>query len=68
MTKGLILGALALTLMAGTALADTSSKRIALSNNYAGNSWRQAMLESWAKTPLPRLRTRPPNRRRRSRT
>ena len=29
------------------ALADTSDKRIALSNNYAGNSWRQAMLRSW---------------------
>jgi len=27
--------------------ADTSDKIIALSNNYAGNSWRQAMLESW---------------------
>ena len=31
------------------ALADTSGKKIALSNNYAGNSWRQAMLKSWAK-------------------
>ena len=29
------------------ALADTADKRIALSNNYAGNSWRQAMLGSW---------------------
>jgi len=29
------------------AWADTSDKRIALSNNYAGNSWRQAMLQSW---------------------
>ncbi|EEE35546.1 ABC transporter, substrate binding protein (sugar) [Rhodobacteraceae bacterium KLH11] len=29
--------------------AETSDKRIALSNNYAGNSWRQAMLESWSK-------------------
>lgn len=28
-------------------LADTADKRIALSNNYAGNSWRQAMLSSW---------------------
>ena len=27
--------------------ADTADKRIALSNNYAGNSWRQAMLRSW---------------------
>lgn len=31
------------------ARADTSDKRIALSNNYAGNSWRQAMLRSWDK-------------------
>jgi ribose transport system substrate-binding protein len=29
--------------------ADTADKRIALSNNYAGNSWRQAMLRSWEK-------------------
>ena len=29
-----------------SALADTADKRIALSNNYAGNSWRQAMLTS----------------------
>jgi len=34
---------------AGAAQADTSDKRIALSNNYAGNSWRQAMLKSWDK-------------------
>lgn len=32
-----------------SAYADTSSKKIALSNNYAGNSWRQAMLTSWDK-------------------
>ena len=31
------------------AMADTADKRIALSNNYAGNSWRQAMLRSWDK-------------------
>jgi ribose transport system substrate-binding protein len=41
--------AVALTASAGSALADTSDKRIALSNNYAGNSWRQAMLRSWDK-------------------
>jgi ribose transport system substrate-binding protein len=40
--------ALLLASTAPTAFADTSGKRIALSNNYAGNSWRQAMLESWA--------------------
>jgi ribose transport system substrate-binding protein len=33
--------------------ADTSDKRIALSNNYAGNSWRQAMLTSWATVTEP---------------
>lgn len=39
----------ALCLTSQMAVADTSDKRIALSNNYAGNSWRQAMLESWEK-------------------
>jgi ribose transport system substrate-binding protein len=39
--------AIALAASAGSAYADTSDKRIALSNNYAGNSWRQAMLKSW---------------------
>src|SRR5205814_9705141 len=29
------------------ALADTKTKKIAFSNNYAGNSWRQAMLKSY---------------------
>jgi ribose transport system substrate-binding protein len=37
----------ALAAFSGAAVADTSDKRIALSNNYAGNSWRQAMLTSW---------------------
>lgn len=45
------LGTLCLTVAMGVtttaAFADTSGKRIALSNNYAGNSWRQAMLTSW---------------------
>jgi len=36
-------------LAATASQADTSGKRIALSNNYAGNSWRQAMLKSWDK-------------------
>ena len=48
-----ILGTFCLTVAAGlistSAIADTSGKRIALSNNYAGNSWRQAMLTSWEK-------------------
>ena len=43
LTAALLLGA------AAPAMADTSDKRIALSNNYAGNSWRQAMLRSWDK-------------------
>ena len=47
-----MLGAIALTaavLVAGSgaAMADTSSMKIAFSNNYAGNSWRQAMLKSY---------------------
>ena len=36
-----------LVVLASGAYADTSDKKIALSNNYAGNSWRQAMLKSW---------------------
>jgi len=43
----LVLSALAAMLASGTALADTSGKKIAFSNNYAGNSWRQAMLKSY---------------------
>ncbi|MGE6741363.1 ABC transporter substrate-binding protein [Allorhizobium pseudoryzae] len=38
-----------LSTVAFSAHAETSSKKIALSNNYAGNSWRQAMLTSWDK-------------------
>ncbi len=46
--KGLLASAAILTVLSGqSAFADTSDKRIALSNNYAGNSWRQAMLRSW---------------------
>ena len=40
-------GTLAVALTAGGALADTSQKKVAFSNNYAGNSWRQAMLKSY---------------------
>ena len=50
--KTVMTGAVALLALAGSTLAvqaDTSDKRIALSNNYAGNSWRQAMLRSWEK-------------------
>ena len=42
----LALGAAA-ALFAAPALADTSKMKIAFSNNYAGNSWRQAMLKSY---------------------
>ena len=45
--------AIALAASAGSALADTTDKKIALSNNYAGNSWRQAMLRSWDKVTKP---------------
>lgn len=38
---------LALVFGSGVANADTSTKKIAFSNNYAGNSWRQAMLKSY---------------------
>jgi ribose transport system substrate-binding protein len=44
---GCLLLSAALAASGGAALADTSDKRIALSNNYAANSWRQAMLASW---------------------
>lgn len=50
-SKNTLLGAVALVAVCvpAAAHADTADKRIALSNNYAGNSWRQAMLESWDK-------------------
>ena len=41
------LGALVAALATAPSLADTSGKKIAFSNNYAGNSWRQAMLTSY---------------------
>ena len=45
----LLLASVAVACMAGGAYAQTADKKIALSNNYAGNSWRQAMLQSWDK-------------------
>ncbi len=45
--KALALGAVSFAAIAGSASADTSAKKIAFSNNYAGNSWRQAMLKSY---------------------
>ena len=41
--------ALLVSLAAPALAADTATKKIALSNNFAGNSWRQAMLKSWDK-------------------
>ena len=40
-----------------TAHAETADKKIALSNNYAGNSWRQAMLTSWDKVTKEAVKT-----------
>jgi ribose transport system substrate-binding protein len=39
--------AVAAGLSATSVIADTSKMKIAFSNNYAGNSWRQAMLKSY---------------------
>src|SRR6185312_17011329 len=46
-TSVMVLAALGAAAIAGAASADTSGKKIAFSNNYAGNSWRQAMLKSY---------------------
>jgi ribose transport system substrate-binding protein len=47
--RAVLMAGVALAGVGGAAIADTSEKRIALSNNYAANSWRQAMLASWDK-------------------
>ena len=47
MKHSLVSSALAAVFAVSTAHADTASSRIAFSNNYAGNSWRQAMLKSY---------------------
>ncbi len=47
MKTTLAIGAILAATCSVAALADTSGKRIAFSNNYAGNSWRQAMLSSY---------------------
>ncbi|RGP37503.1 ABC transporter substrate-binding protein [Pseudotabrizicola alkalilacus] len=46
-TRTMLLASATILAVAMPALAETSDKTIALSNNYAGNSWRQAMLTSW---------------------
>lgn len=43
----LLLSVAAIAAATSAAQADTSDKRIALSNNYAGNSWRQSMLQTF---------------------
>lgn len=48
-TSLFLAAALATLALAMPAAADTKDKKIALSNNYAGNSWRQSMLKSWDK-------------------
>ena len=48
-TKRMLLISATILGVAMPAFADTAAKKIALSNNYAGNSWRQAMLTSWEK-------------------
>ena len=53
MIRPVLAALLAATAFGAPALADTADKRIALSNNYAGNSWRQAMLKSWEKVTAP---------------
>ncbi len=51
MLRSLLLTSVAIATLAaaGPTLAETKGAKIALSNNYAGNSWRQAMLKSWDK-------------------
>ncbi|HTN98143.1 MAG TPA: ABC transporter substrate-binding protein [Nordella sp.] len=48
-TSLFLAAALATLTLVMPAAADTKDKKIALSNNYAGNSWRQSMLKSWDK-------------------
>ncbi len=52
-TKTLLMASATILAMTMPVLAETSAKKIALSNNYAGNSWRQAMLTSWEKITGP---------------
>ena len=47
MKTKLVLAALLVSAASTASFADTSSMKIAFSNNYAGNSWRQAMLTSY---------------------
>ena len=47
MNKSFALAAVIAAAIGTASHADTSDMRIAFSNNYAGNSWRQAMLKSY---------------------
>ena len=57
--KGKLIGGIAVVVIAAAAVygymqyqksgGGAAGKKIALSNNYAGNSWRQSMLKSWDK-------------------
>jgi len=53
---GLCFAATLGTAHAQAATGNTSSLKIALSNNYAGNSWRQTMLKSWAQVADPAVK------------
>lgn len=52
-TRTMLLASATILAVAMPTFAETSAKKIALSNNYAGNSWRQAMLTSWEKITGP---------------
>jgi ribose transport system substrate-binding protein len=52
----LVMAAFSASALAQVATGDTSPAKIALSNNYAGNSWRQQMLKSWANVADPAVK------------
>jgi ribose transport system substrate-binding protein len=54
---GVCIAALAGSASAQVASGNTSSYKVALSNNYAGNSWRQTMLKSWTETTDPAVKS-----------
>lgn len=54
---GVCIAASAGSASAQVASGNTSSYKVALSNNYAGNSWRQTMLKSWTETTDPAVKS-----------
>jgi len=54
---GVCIAASAGSASAQVASGNTSSAKVALSNNYAGNSWRQTMLKSWTETADPAVKS-----------